>query len=131
MPRSGAIVCSRSCLLLPRKVYQPPKFRCESMPMDLVWTICTLSGAVVWLSILLLPWRPWSTRELLDAGSPLPEEDLSDITVLIPARNEAEMIKTTLPALNDFEDILGDVIGGLEQDRQIDGVATSTGYHFI
>ena len=68
--------------------------------MDLFWTICTLSGAVIWLSILLLPWRPWSTREFLETGSSHPEEDLSDITVLIPARNEAGMIKTTLPALS-------------------------------
>ena len=46
-----------------------------------------------------MPWRPWSTRECLDAGSPSPDADLSDITVLIPARNEAAMIRSTLPAL--------------------------------
>jgi len=67
--------------------------------MNLVWTIFALLGAVIWLSILMLPWNPWRTREFLDASSPLPEEDLSDITALIPARNEAEMLKTTLPAL--------------------------------
>ncbi|MGD8371710.1 MAG: glycosyltransferase [Syntrophobacterales bacterium] len=67
--------------------------------MDLVWIICSLAGAIIWLSIVLLPWRPWSTREFLEAGSSASEEDLSDITVLIPARNEAEVIQTTLPAL--------------------------------
>ena len=67
--------------------------------MNLIWTIFALLGAVIWVSILMLPWNPWRTREFLDAGSPRPKEDLSDITVLIPARNEAEMIKTTLPAL--------------------------------
>ncbi len=67
--------------------------------MESICNIFVLLGAAVWLSILLLPWRPWSTRERLDAGSPSPDEDLSDITVLIPARNEAAMIQSTLPAL--------------------------------
>ena len=48
---------------------------------------------------LFLPWRPWSTKEIMNAASPGAEEDLSDITVLIPARNEAEMMQTTLPAI--------------------------------
>ncbi len=67
--------------------------------MEFVWHILAFVGAAIWLSILLLPWCPWSTRERLDAGSPSSEEDLSDITVLIPARNEAELIRSTLPAL--------------------------------
>ena len=67
--------------------------------MELVWHILALTGGAIWLSILLLPWRPWSTREVLDAGSPTPDEDLSDITVLIPARNEAAMIQSIMPAL--------------------------------
>lgn len=56
-------------------------------------------GAAMWLIILVLPWRPWSTNEVLEAVSNTSQEDLSDITVLVPARNEEEMIKTTLPAL--------------------------------
>jgi len=67
--------------------------------MALVWDIFALVGVVIWLSILLLPWRPWGTGEFLDAGSHSPDEDLSNITVLIPARNEAAMIQATLPAL--------------------------------
>ena len=31
-------------------------------PMD--WTYLTLAGAVIWLGILLLPWRPWKIREV-------------------------------------------------------------------
>ncbi len=53
-------------------------------------------GAFFWLIILLLPWRPWSTREFLDGEPEDCREDLSDVTVLIPARNEAEVIQTTL-----------------------------------
>ena len=53
-------------------------------------------SAFIWIAVLLLPWRPWSTREQLDARTGGPEEDLGDITVLIPARNEAETIGRTL-----------------------------------
>ena len=67
--------------------------------MELICNIFVLLGAAIWLSILLLPWRPWSTHEALDASSPSADEDLSDITVLIPARNEAAMIQNTLSAL--------------------------------
>jgi hopene-associated glycosyltransferase HpnB len=69
--------------------------------MEKVLALFAIVGAVTWLIILVLPWRPWSTREVLDGVSHLPHEDLSDVTVLIPARNEEEMIKTTLPALHE------------------------------
>ena len=67
--------------------------------METILTLFAITAAAIWLTILLLPWRPWSTSEVLDVSSPLPEVDLGDITVLIPARNEAETIKATLPAL--------------------------------
>ena len=56
-------------------------------------------AAVCWISLLILPWRPWRTRERLDANGETPLADLSDITVLIPARNEAEVIAETLSSL--------------------------------
>lgn len=58
-------------------------------------------GAVCWLSLLLLlPWRPTSTREQIEPGSGLDSNrNLSDITVLIPARNEAPYIQQTLDGL--------------------------------
>ena len=59
-------------------------------------TLLTLLGALLWLIILLLPWRPWSTRECLDGEPDDNIEDLGDITVLIPARNEADFIQATL-----------------------------------
>lgn len=59
-------------------------------------TLLTFVGASLWLIILLLPCRPWSTREFLDGEPDDGNEDLSDITVLIPARNEAAVIQTTL-----------------------------------
>jgi hopene-associated glycosyltransferase HpnB len=66
--------------------------------MDLI--CLAIAGACAWAIILLLPWRPWSTSEALDAPTDVNgEEDLGDITVLIPARNEASVIKTTLAGL--------------------------------
>ncbi len=55
-------------------------------------------SAVLWLAVLAAPWRPWSSRPCLDAHPRA--EDLSDVTVLIPARNEAAVIGKTLAALN-------------------------------
>ena len=62
-------------------------------------TLPTLLGALLWLIILLLPWRPWSTRECLDGEPDDNTEDLGDITVLIPARNEADFIQATLAGI--------------------------------
>ena len=83
-------------------------------------TYLAIIGASVWVVILLLPWRPWANGEVLDAVSNLSEADLSDITVLIPARNEAGVIETTLKGIeaqgDDFNIILVD-------DQSTDGTA--------
>jgi len=59
-----------------------------------------LSGfaALIWLITALLPWQPWRNREILSAN-PSSSVDLSDITVVIPARNEADIIEDTLQAV--------------------------------
>jgi len=61
-----------------------------------VGSLLALPGLFIWIIILLLPWRPWSTRESLDTETTGTSADLSRITVLIPARNEAEVISRTL-----------------------------------
>jgi len=58
-----------------------------------------LPAALLWFAILLLPWRAWNTREKIDANPRPGAADLSDISVLIPARNEAGHILDTLNAL--------------------------------
>jgi hopene-associated glycosyltransferase HpnB len=63
--------------------------------MDLLVFIACLG----WITLLLLPWRPWSTKERLESLGD--RTDLSDVTVVIPARNEAPVIGRTLQALND------------------------------
>ena len=71
---------------------------------DGLWTYLAAAGAVVWLGILILPWQPWRTRERFQVphGSPA-DDDLSDVTVLIPARNEARFIGDTLDISIYFE----------------------------
>ncbi|MDE2149898.1 MAG: glycosyltransferase [Gammaproteobacteria bacterium] len=58
-----------------------------------------LPGALIWWATLAAPWRPWSTREHLEPDGPRPEADLSQVTALIPARDEAAVIGRTLAAL--------------------------------
>lgn len=58
-----------------------------------------LPGLVIWCAILLLPWQPWRVRETIEA-EPESAPDLGDITVLIPARNEADVIERTLAGVN-------------------------------
>jgi hopene-associated glycosyltransferase HpnB len=60
-----------------------------------------LASCALWVIILLLPWQPWQTKERWE---PLPENvdgqsDLSDVTVLIPARNEAKVIERTITSV--------------------------------
>lgn len=58
------------------------------------------AALAAWLAVLLLPSRPWSTRERLEvARAGAAASDLSHVSVLIPARNEAAAIPGTLAAL--------------------------------
>jgi len=57
-----------------------------------------LSACALWLIIALLPWRPWATSESLDAPALNERHAFSDTTILIPARNEADVIAPTLAA---------------------------------
>ena len=65
----------------------------------LLLTLVSLS-LVLWVVTLCLPWRPWWNGQTLESdrrgSSPLDE-----LTVLIPARNEADVISQTLGALVD------------------------------
>ncbi len=59
----------------------------------------TALSALLWLTLLVLPWRPWSTAERLEIPKDAPPVCLADITALIPARDEAGCIAATLRAL--------------------------------
>ncbi|HET6587133.1 MAG TPA: glycosyltransferase, partial [Oleiagrimonas sp.] len=57
-----------------------------------------VAAALIWWGIVLAPWRPWSTRERLEAD-PGATADYHDVIVLIPARDEAATLPRTLAAL--------------------------------
>lgn len=58
------------------------------------------SASIAWCLALVLPSRPYAMRERLEP-SDSDVADLGDITVLIPARDEAATIQRTLAVLND------------------------------
>ena len=61
------------------------------------WLIAMLAvPALSWVGFALLPWGPWHIREVLEAAPAGPNESLVQITAVIPARNEAEVIQQTL-----------------------------------
>jgi hopene-associated glycosyltransferase HpnB len=55
-------------------------------------------AALVWLTLLALPWQPWRNGQLLAARRDL-DTPLDDVAVLIPARNEAAVLPATLEAV--------------------------------
>lgn len=61
----------------------------------MMFTLGALALAM-WLGLLLLPFRPWSTREHIEAQPGNPDAHFDDVTVLIPARDEAASILRTL-----------------------------------
>lgn len=75
---------------------------------------------LAWLVVLLLPWRPWSTRERLETDNGRRDESLDDVTVLIPARDEATTLPRTLSSLADQGPGLAIVV---VDDQSSDGTA--------
>ena len=90
-------------------------------------------SALVWMVILLLPWQPWRNHILLHIPQPGKEPpDLNEITVVIPARNEAQVISGTLTALASQGEGLkvilvddGSTDGTANQARSITGLDLS------
>ena len=58
----------------------------------------TFLSALIWLILLLLPWRPWSTKECL-VSTPTSNSQDKTVSGLIPARDESQHIERTLRAL--------------------------------
>lgn len=79
------------------------------------WAIGAL---LIWLIVLVLPWRPWGTRERLQADAGLRGESLADVTVLIPARDEAPILSKTLASLSEQDPGLAVVV---VDDQSSDG----------
>ena len=62
--------------------------------------LCIVS-MLAWVFLVVVPFRPWSTREFFSPTSKPQNIDLKDITVLIPARNEEKHIEETLKCLSN------------------------------
>ena len=73
-----------------------------------------------WLAVLSAPWQPHRTRERIEAGTTPESPALDDVTVLIPARDEAELIGCTVAALAQ-QGVRLDVV--LVDDQSSDGTA--------
>lgn len=72
-----------------------------------------LVAAALWLISLLLPWRPWSTRERIEPADPGTGRSVAaapSVTVLIPARNEAATIRQTLESVVSQAGVAGIVV---------------------
>lgn len=68
--------------------------------MESIYVFLVALSTLSWVVFALMPWRPWSVREVLDVmDTGDGEEVLREITVVIPARNEAEVIQQTLHSI--------------------------------
>jgi hopene-associated glycosyltransferase HpnB len=59
----------------------------------------TLISVFFWVGLHLLPWRPCRNREIRETEGNGEGECLGDVTVLVPARNEAEVIGRTMASV--------------------------------
>ena len=81
---------------------------------------------LIWGITLLLPWQPWRTNEVLEPGAEDESFDLHDVTVVIPARDEAEVIAVTLTALkNQGKGLIVIVVDDDSNDGTIEVVRAS------
>ena len=68
--------------------------------MEAFYIVLVAFSALLWVGFALLPWRPWSNQAVLDVVEGVNGDiTLNEITVLIPARNEAEVIQHTLQSV--------------------------------
>ena len=69
--------------------------------METICIVLVALSTLLWVGFALLPWRPWSNAEVLDALQATDgDATLEDITVLMPARNEGEIIEQTLQSVS-------------------------------
>jgi hopene-associated glycosyltransferase HpnB len=87
-------------------------------------TVLTAAGAVAaaaWIAVALHPARPWDLRPRDGDGPPQPEPThWPALVALVPARNEAETLPRTLPALL-AQDYPGEWRVVVVDDRSSDG----------
>jgi len=90
------------------------------------------ASLVGWLGVLLAPWRPWSTRERVEPGGFEATEHPGtavDVTVLIPARDEAQVLPDTLAGVADQGGHLPVVVVDDESRDDTARIAAAGGAH--
>jgi hopene-associated glycosyltransferase HpnB len=88
--------------------------------------LLVVAGSLLWVALLFAPWRPWSTRERLEPAIEQAERNLCDVTVLIPARNEAAVIQRTLVALGNLGNGLQVILVDDQSSDETASLALST-----
>ena len=97
------------------------------MPDALLIALAVAGGVALlaWLACLADPARAWDFRPVGDDGPvPPPPRRWPDVRIVVPARNEADVLPQTLPALlaQDYPGAWGVV---LVDDRSTDGTAAA------
>lgn len=91
------------------------------MTITIIVAFTVILNLLIWLAVILLQWKPWDTREVLDAVSYLTDQDLCDITVLIPARDEERTIGKVLSSvMNQGRNINIILVDDCSTDRTVD-----------
>jgi len=68
--------------------------------MEALLMFLAAPSALFWLAFALSPWVIWRNREVLEVTDPAEgDESLAEITAVVPARNEAEVIQLTLQSI--------------------------------
>jgi len=68
--------------------------------MSVALVVIGAAALLAWLSVFVHPARPWDLRPQDDETPPSPEPSVwPEVCVVIPARDEAEVLPLTLPAL--------------------------------
>jgi hopene-associated glycosyltransferase HpnB len=90
-----------------------------------------LVACCVWVIILLLPWRPWGTRERIHAADSDAGIALTEVTVVIPARDEEESIAATLRAVVAQGAFAKVIVVNDQSTDQTAAIARSLGLHTV
>jgi hopene-associated glycosyltransferase HpnB len=62
-------------------------------------TVVIAAAALLWWALVFAPWRPWRTDSAIDAVHAILDEPLTAVTALVPARNEAPVLRSCISAL--------------------------------
>lgn len=93
------------------------------MTLELALVATGAASLVAWLSVLVAPARAWDLRPIAEDESPPPAPRCwPSVGVVVPARDEAELLPLTLPALT-AQEYPGDWHVVVVDDRSSDGTA--------